>query len=478
MKKLIALLLAAVLLLSGCQSSSPSSPSFTNLDATPGQTHTDYPGLEIRVDSLQRENGKSKLVVTWHNGTQYDATYGLAYAIERLENNTWVSCAKRDDLAFDEIACILPAGKTQSQAYDLTDAFDVSIPGTYRIKTECYIQDTPEKVTRCQLTAEFTMDSAKPQDNSEDYVTALNFQCQYIRSDSYQSDAKYPQIQVIRSLQKLQDYCADTVLSEACTRYDEAFFAENYLVFVLLEEGSGSIRHHVEAVEQTPGKALRISILREVPELGTCDMAQWHVILELSRDALVETANDVAVYLDGKLACTGDVIVPPQPLPPRKSPPAGILSTPVGEVTMACGSCNWTFTDTDGTSVCIIGDQASRPLTADILDPIVLNPDQAETVYLPVPGSDAYEPTNHLGYSVKLYWDVTPSKVTCTCWSDTAGRDDSTSGEALPFALEGPFYGKTGGHIYEFTATWEDTGAGFYGTASYYAYITDAPAKN
>jgi len=478
MKKLIAFLLAAVLLLSGCQSTSPKSaaPGFTNLEATPGQTHSDHPGLQIRVESLKRESGKTKLVVIWQNDTQYDATYGVAYAIERLEDDTWVSCAMREDLAFIEIACILPGGKTQNETYDLTDAFDVSKPGTYRIKTECYLQNDPEKSTRCQLMAEFTMEA--PRDESEDAVTELNFQCQYIRSDDYQSDAKYPQIQVIPNAQKLKEYCANLSLSDACARYDEAFFAESFLVFVLLEEGSGSIRHQVEAVEQAPDKTLHISILRVVPEVGTCDMAQWHVILELSRDALVETANDVSVYLDGKLACTGDVIVPPQPQPPRKTSPDGILSTPIGEVTMARGGCNWTFTDTDGTGVCVIGDQAGRPLTADILEPIYLNPDQAETVYLPVPGSGVYEPTNHLGYPVKLYWEVTPTQVTCTCWPDTAGRDDSASGEVLPFDLEGPFYAKTGGYIYEFTATWEDTGMGFHGTASYYAYITDTPVKN
>lgn len=480
MKKLIAFLLAAVLLLSGCQSTSPKSaaPGFTDLDATPGQTHSDHPGLQIRVARLKHENGRSQLVVIWQNDTQHDATYGLAYAIEHLEADTWVSCAMRDDLAFIEIACILPAGKAQTETYDLTDAFDVSKPGTYRIKAECYLQDDPEKSTRCQLMAEFTMDSPKPQEDSEDAVTELDFQCQYIRSDDYQSDAKYPQIRVIPSAQKLKDYGTDSSLSAACARYDEAFFEEHYLVFVLLEESSGSIRHQVEAVEQTPDKALRISILREVPEVGTCDMAQWHVILELPRDALVETANDISVYLDGKLACTGDVIVPPQPLPSRTTPPTGTVITPSSEAGMAQGGYNWTFTATDGTSVCVIADQAGRPLTADILKPIILDPGQAETVYLQVPGSGVYEPTNHLGYPVKIYWEIPPDQVTCTCWPDTAGRDDSASGEVLPFDLEGPFYAKLGGNIYEFTATWEDTGAGFHGTASYYAYITDTPAKN
>lgn len=480
MKKLFAILLAmAMLLAAGCQSSTPkqTSPDFGELTMKPGTTHTDHPGLEIRIDSLSRKGGKVKLVVVWNNRTAYDASYGVAYAIDRLDDGAWVSCAKTDDLSFIEIACQLPAGKTQNEVYDLTNTFDVSAPGTYRFSTECYVRVSNEESTRCALWAEFTMDSEPPRDDSEDANIALDFQCQYIRADNYQADAQYPQVRIIPSLQALLDYCVETSLdfSDTRDRYDEAFFEESYLIFVLVEEGSGSIRHSVKSVEQTPDKDLRISILREVPEVGTADMAQWHIFLELCRDALVETANDVWVYLDGQLAYNGDVIVPPQLQPVRKSPPAGTLFTPEGETPLLLAGYNWTHTDPDGTGVSVIADQAGRPLTADILKPVTIPFDHAETIYLPVPGSGVYEPTDSLGFLVKLDWEVTPSKVMCTCWPDTVGRNDYTSGEEIPFDLNGPFYARPGRYIYEFSATWEDTGAGYYGTANYYVYITGNP---
>jgi hypothetical protein len=66
----------------------------------------------------------------------------------------------------------------------------------------------------------------------------------------------------------------------AIEKYSDDFFAGNYLVIVLLGEGSGSIRHKVERVD-TNGD---IVITRQLPEIGTADMAAWNIIIELNND--------------------------------------------------------------------------------------------------------------------------------------------------------------------------------------------------
>ena len=64
--------------------------------------------------------------------------------------------------------------------------------------------------------------------------------------------------------------------------YDEAFFRDNVLAVVYLEEGSGSVSHEVSMVRRV-GNTIEINIRREVPEVGTCDMAYWTVTAAISR---------------------------------------------------------------------------------------------------------------------------------------------------------------------------------------------------
>ncbi len=144
----------------------------------------------------------------------------------------------------------------------------------------------------------------------------LSFSAQYIRTNGCQEGAKYPIVKIIRSVDELNAYYAeqkdnydlerkeqvyvDTTIGflDACDQYDESYFAGHFLVMVLLEEGSGSIRHRVDAVDLAGG-ALAIHIGTIVPEVGTDDMAQWHILIELEADAYVSGEDDVAVYLNG-----------------------------------------------------------------------------------------------------------------------------------------------------------------------------------
>ena len=200
----------------------------------------------------------------------------------------------------------------------------------------------------------------------EDIVSGeLDCQAQYIRTNGYTEAFEYPSIRIMESQQDLSDYYntwhevfdlepreqvySDTTIGflDACDRYDEAFFETHYLIFVLLEEPSGSIRHEVQSVEQTQDEKLSISIDHQVPEAGTDDMAQWHIILELSRRHLVENSEDVELYIDGTPAYIDDIPTFPQTEDPHIHMTALTPQIVEDPVTGYCGN-TWTRLYIDG----------------------------------------------------------------------------------------------------------------------------------
>jgi len=64
----------------------------------------------------------------------------------------------------------------------------------------------------------------------------------------------------------------------AIERYDDNYFADNFLVIVGLTEGSGSIRHRVDRIDENGD----IHISRWLPGgVGTADIASWSILIEL-----------------------------------------------------------------------------------------------------------------------------------------------------------------------------------------------------
>lgn len=308
MKKVQAILLTLALLLTaaGCSSSVPGGNPALKFS---GDVYTDVPGVEVRIQEVGVEEDGTYLNVVWSNQTEYSVMYGEPYTVERLVDGQWVGTSKyAEGATFTAIGYMLLAGQEQTKGYRVSWLFDISAPGTYRFKTACYVEIPEEADKECTLWAMFTVgDSTQTGDT-------VQYRAQYIRTDGGH-DGSCRKAEIIDSLQALQDYYtnhrdkfdlerkekvyADTTIGflDACDQYDEAFFRDNYLVLVRLREGSGSIRHRVVWVEQTGEQKLGIYIKRDVPEVGTDDMAYWHVILELSRDVLVTSADDIAVYV-------------------------------------------------------------------------------------------------------------------------------------------------------------------------------------
>lgn len=155
----------------------------------------------------------------------------------------------------------------------------------------------------------------KENDDLEKEPEAYSFSAQCIRTDGWAEGAEYPQVIIIDSLKELQEYYennkeiyslehrdkvySDTTIGfvDACEKFDEKYFEDHNLVMVLVEEGSGSIRHKVKEVKEALDN-WEIVIQREVPEVGTDDMALWHILIEVQMGKVITDSEDVVVILE------------------------------------------------------------------------------------------------------------------------------------------------------------------------------------
>jgi len=148
----------------------------------------------------------------------------------------------------------------------------------------------------------------------------VDFDVQYIRTGIQNYEGSFPAVAVIHSigelttyyeankdqfnLERREDYGSDFTIGylDACDKYDAKFFENNALIFIVLEEGSGSTRHNVETVKVDANDIMYVNILSIDPEVGTCDMAYWHIMTEVPKGKAPDTVGDVVVsYNDTKI---------------------------------------------------------------------------------------------------------------------------------------------------------------------------------
>lgn len=213
MKRIIAILLTVLLLgmLTACdQNVGRYADGIIKADKATfeiGKTHSSFEGMNIQIANAIWDDEEIKLDVNWINKTGYDVVYGSSYDIERENNGEWSSCVTLEDLAFTSIGYELKAGATQKKTYNLTDVFDISQDGKYRLTTDCFIYDKGRggKSTECELWVEFTV--TRIGDTSGDVKkTFVDFVPQYIRTNGYYEDVEYPVVKIIRSVDELNSY--------------------------------------------------------------------------------------------------------------------------------------------------------------------------------------------------------------------------------------------------------------------------------
>ena len=314
--------------------------------------------------------------------------------------------------------------------------------------------------------------------------TPVPFDVQYIRTNGGDS-MEFPGVTIINSKKALDDYYtsyreiydlerqfqlySDTTIGflDACDKYDVSFFEEKYLILVTLEVGSGSVRHNVTSVEQNAQGKIEISIDSVLPGgVGTSDMAQWHIMLELDHNYWISSPNMVMVYWNDRLAYDGVAIEPPNPERVYETPPNGSIITPESVSSLQLGGYNWFCGD-----MAVIADTNIHP-AKEIMEPVTISKECAETVYIFREETGIHEATNSLGYMVKLQWDTEPTTIKLTCWPDTIWDNPDTLSEDVISYKDSVFYAKDGNYLYRISATWEDTGRGYHGSADYFVYIT------
>ena len=127
----------------------------------------------------------------------------------------------------------------------------------------------------------------------------VDFTAQYIRTNGYLDGAEYPKTCWISDKTELSSYVekngeiydlGQETFTDAVKKYGEEFFLDHDLIIVVLEEGSGSVRHEVTKVRLYHSMLDRIQyfiqpeIKRTAPDAGTCDMAEWHILIEIPKE--------------------------------------------------------------------------------------------------------------------------------------------------------------------------------------------------
>ena len=136
---------------------------------------------------------------------------------------------------------------------------------------------------------------------------ALAFERQIVRVN-YSGDGTFPYAALLADRaaldSELRRYTTDgsysveptQELNAAVQKYTHDWFATHRLLFVRLQESSGSVSHEITQATRTAAGA-DVTIRRNVPEVGTCDMAEWMLFIEVD-DVTLTGADRVNVTIE------------------------------------------------------------------------------------------------------------------------------------------------------------------------------------
>ncbi len=120
-------------------------------------------------------------------------------------------------------------------------------------------------------------------------------------------------------LERQEKVYSDTTIGflDACDVYTPEWFESHKLALVILTEGSGSIKHKITSVTirnydlesfNKEDYTLQINVQRFSPEVQTCDMATWHIMIGLPRREYPEiTAVGINELWDTDFLWTGNL---------------------------------------------------------------------------------------------------------------------------------------------------------------------------
>ncbi len=198
--------------------------------------------------------------------------------LEKTENSELKTAPESTAETHTQIDICIPSEEDKIESQQVT-----APPESYKPKYTPAIKAENESTTEKTTSAEVL----EQEYNKNDKI-------HFVRSYRQTTKTAYPYIVVIKSTEELKSYYDDnkTVwyfdskpngddsvsFNEAIKKYDNEFFKENALIFVVTEEGSGSIRYTDVNID---GSTIRAK--KHKPEVYTCDMAYWHIIIELPK---------------------------------------------------------------------------------------------------------------------------------------------------------------------------------------------------
>ena len=144
--------------------------------------------------------------------------------------------------------------------------------------------------------------------NSAEYsapIQSYEFNAKYVRTYYTGRNSGSPKKKIFTSRAELDSYVNEykektgnliglgmnKTLEEEVADYDDNWFSSSKLVMVILEESSGSISHKVVQVDEK-----NIKIERIIPMAGTCDMAEWHIFIELDKELSLNNDIQISTY--------------------------------------------------------------------------------------------------------------------------------------------------------------------------------------
>lgn len=136
--------------------------------------------------------------------------------------------------------------------------------------------------------------SIKSGDLSPD-ITTIKYDSKNIKTHLYIDNFNSPSTDIIKSTSDITAYTKkfdDNSLSKALEKYTESYFKDNVLVIVNIQESSGSNTNKVDRVcKINSSNKIDIFVKRDVAEIGTDDMAMWHLLVEIDKNDFGNTST-------------------------------------------------------------------------------------------------------------------------------------------------------------------------------------------
>ena len=305
MKKTLSLVLALITLLSclsGCNNSK-------DIVLTDEDIHTDYAGVYLTLSSVDSSGEHKKLNAVWHNETTMTVTYGNWFVIEMKDGDNWTDVSTAD-VSFTEEAYIIKANKTSEKSYT-TKCADISKEGTYRVRTEFYVQESNGASERGTTWIEFEVKKNPIQPGGTNVHEAFDVRITragFLEGEQYDGCVNLGKLAIssvhhlpllrFSSLDELNVFktkfpeghfdCTindDTSFNEKTADYDVAFFEKNDLFLVSVMAGSGSYRFDVNSIFND-GNSFCIYVNQtNNPEVVTDDEAGWFITIAVPKSA-------------------------------------------------------------------------------------------------------------------------------------------------------------------------------------------------